>query len=154
MSSSKSGRGRVILLDYGEDVEGKPASERQGKLLKRRQMGQEMRRHDGVAAQKQRVIVHVVLVVVRRGVGAASPHGTARGSLTLNLAPHRSFAVASHPAAVLVSGVAVLQRRLRHDASDLPSERQTRWGPKLHLAAQTVRSFGQRQPRSVTRQGG
>ena len=93
---------RVVLLDYGEDVEGNLAGERQGKLIKRPQVGQEMRRHERVAEQKQRVIVRVVLVIVRRGVGAAGPHGTARGSLTLNPAPHRSFGVAPHAAAVLV----------------------------------------------------
>ena len=69
---------REVLLDYGEDVEGKPAGEREGELIKRRQVGQEMRRHDGVAEQKQRVIVRVVLVIIRGGVGTAGPHGTAR----------------------------------------------------------------------------
>ena len=46
-----------------------------------------MRRHDRVAEHEQRVDVRVVLDIVGRGVGAAGPHGTARGSLTLNLAP-------------------------------------------------------------------
>ena len=72
----------VILLDYGENVEGKPASEREGELVKRRQRGQKHRRHDRVAKQEQRVIVRVVLVIVRRGVGAEAPHGTARESLS------------------------------------------------------------------------
>ena len=92
----------VVLLDYGEDVEGELASERKGELIKRRHAGQEMRRHDGVAEKKQRVVVRLVLVVTRRDVGAASPHGTAHGSLTLNLAPHRAFGVAPHPSAVLI----------------------------------------------------
>ena len=103
---------RIVLLDHGEDVEGKPAGERKGKHIKRRQVGQEMRRHDDVSEQKQRVVVRVVLVVVRRGVGATSPQGTARGSLTLNLAPHPSFGVASHPAAVLVPPSGKLSRPL------------------------------------------
>ena len=91
---------RVVVMDYGEDVWGKPAGEREGELVKR--VEQEMR-HDGVAEQKRRIIVRVVLVIVRGGVGAASPHGTAHGGgLTLNLAPHRPFGVALHPAAVLV----------------------------------------------------
>ena len=51
----------VILLDHGEGVEGKPTSERQGELIKRRQVEQEMRRHDGVTEQ---VVVRVVLIVV------------------------------------------------------------------------------------------
>ena len=57
----------VVLLDYGEDVEGEPASEREGELVKRRQRGQKHWRHGGVTKQ-ERVIVNVVLVIVRRGV--------------------------------------------------------------------------------------
>ena len=64
---------RVALVDNGEDVESKPAGEREGELVKRRQVGQEMRRHDGVAELQQRVSVHDVLVIVRGGVGTASP---------------------------------------------------------------------------------
>ena len=145
----------VVLLDYGEDVEGNLAGERQGKLIKRRQVGQEMRRHDRVAEQKQRVIVRVVLVIVRRRVGAAGPRGTARGSLTLNPAPHRSFGVAAAPGGgACPSCVAVLRQRLRHDASDLPSEQQrSRWEQRLRHAARTVRGFEPGQAHSVTRQG-
>ena len=78
----------AVLLDYGEDVEGEPAGEREGELVKRRQRGQKHWRYDGVTNQ-ERVIVRVVLVIVRRGVGATNPHGTARESLTMNLAPQK-----------------------------------------------------------------
>ena len=52
--------------------------------------------------QEQQGVARAVVVIIRRGVGAASPHCTGRGCLTLNLAPHRTFGGASHPAAVLV----------------------------------------------------
>ena len=48
---------RVLLLDYGEDVEGKPAGEREGELVKRPQAGQQHWRHDGVDEQWQRIAV-------------------------------------------------------------------------------------------------
>ena len=40
------------------------------------------------------------------------------------------------------SCVAVLQRRLRHDASELPSEQRTRWDERLQHAARAVRGRG------------
>ena len=51
------------------------------------------------------------------------------------------------------SCVAVLQRRLRHDASDLPSEQRTRWDQRLQHAARAVRGCEPHQPCSVARQG-
>ena len=62
----------VVLLGFGEDVEGKPAGERRARQAPT--AGQQHRRHDGVAEQLQRIVVRVVLVIVRKGVGAASPH--------------------------------------------------------------------------------
>ena len=44
----------------------------------------------------------------------------------------------------------MIRRRLRHAASDLPSERQTRWDQKLQRAARTARSFKQRRLRDST----
>ena len=122
---------RVVLLDYGEDFEGEPAGERKGELIKRGQAGQEMRRHEGVAKQKQRVVVRVVLVVKEVSVQ--------QGSLTLSV-----WCGAAPVGGVDHSCVALLRRRLGHVASDQPSERQTRWDQKLHRAAQTVRRTGQR----------
>ena len=46
-----------------------------------------------------------------------------------------------------------LQRRLRRDACDLPSEQRTRWDQKLQRVARTVRGCEPHQPHSVTRQG-
>ena len=51
------------------------------------------------------------------------------------------------------SCVVVLQRRLRHGASDLPSEQRTRWDQMLQHAARTVRGCEPHQPYSVTRPG-
>ena len=42
---------RIVLLDYGEDVEEKPGGEREGELVMRRQEGLQHRRHDSVAEQ-------------------------------------------------------------------------------------------------------
>ena len=51
------------------------------------------------------------------------------------------------------SCVAVLQRRLRHDASDLPSEQRSRWEQKLRLVTHAEWGCEPRQPCSVTQQG-
>ena len=88
------------------------------------------------------------------GVGAASPHCTGRGCLTPIL---RATSVVWWRAApgggACPSCVVVLQRRLRHDGSDWPSERRTRWDQQLQHAARTVRGCEPPQPYSVTRQG-
>ena len=41
----------VVLLDYGEDVQGELAVARKGELVERRQTGQQHWRHDAVAKQ-------------------------------------------------------------------------------------------------------
>ena len=44
----------VVLLDYGEDAEGEPASESEGELVKRRQNGQKHWRPEGVSVCARR----------------------------------------------------------------------------------------------------
>ena len=73
---------RVVLLDYGKDVEGKPAGERKGKLIKRRQVGQEMRRtalatssdtgFSCVMAPRRKLISHPRRVHASRASSASS----------------------------------------------------------------------------------
>ena len=66
---------RVILLDYGEDVEGEAAREREEQLVSCRQAGQQQWSNKRVTEQEQRGIIGVVLVTVRRGVITAGKHG-------------------------------------------------------------------------------
>ena len=94
---------RVVLLDYGENVQGEPAREREEQLVERRQAGQQHWRHDCVAEQQQRIVVGVVLVVIRRGVITAGEHGEPSAVLKLNFAPHRTPGVTSRSPAVLVT---------------------------------------------------
>ena len=49
----------MIMLDSGENVEDKLASERVGELVKRRQRGQKHWRHGRVTKQEQRASVRV-----------------------------------------------------------------------------------------------
>ena len=57
---------RVVLLVFGRNVQGEPASKREGELAKRRQAGQQHWRHDGVAEQQQRIVVGIVLIIIGR----------------------------------------------------------------------------------------
>ena len=92
---------RVVLLDYGENVQREKASEREGQLVERRQAGQQQWRHKGVTKRKQRIVVGVVLVVIGRGV-TAGEDGEPSEVLLLNFAPHRTLGVASVTPVVLV----------------------------------------------------
>ena len=126
------GQGVVILPGYGENVKGEPAG------AARDRDHQPPTGGTGNAAPRRRgqrssvsFSALFVLVLVRGGVGAASQHETAHCSLTLNLAPHRSFGVVPHPAAVLVTPTArwcVLQGQAvnqRERKVQNPSTRET-----------------------------
>ena len=101
---------RVVLLDYGEDVKGEPAGERKGELIKRRQAGQEMRRHDDVSvsvfcsSSSEEVSVQQAQKL--------DPKSRATSSVWCAVAPNGG----AYP-----SCVALLRRRLRRDASGWPS---------------------------------
>ena len=84
---------RVVMLDYGENVQGDPPSERERQLVDCRQARQQHWRHKGVTEQKQRSVVGDVLVIIGRGVITAGEHGEPKEVLTLNFAPHRTFGV-------------------------------------------------------------
>ena len=51
---------RVVLLDYGGNIHGEPASEREGQLFGSRQAGQQRWRHNGVTKHKQRISLSVL----------------------------------------------------------------------------------------------
>ena len=96
----------------------------------------------------------VVLVVVRKTCRCSSP--TWNGARKLDPPKSRATSIvwcgAAPSGGACPSCVAVHQWRLGHDDSDLPSEQQTRWDQMLQSEPRTVRSFGPRQPCSVTQQ--
>ena len=140
---------RVVLLGYGEGVEGKPAGERKGELVKRRQApaprwrGQTVTAHRCPCCSRHRQNRCRCSKPTLNGARELDTKSRATSSVWCGVAPDGGASPA---------GVALLRRRLRR-ASDKPSERQTRWDQQLQREARTVRSFGPRQPHSVTRRG-
>ena len=76
------------MLRGGENVQGEPTRHGHRELVHLTEVRKWSRRNEGVGEQEQRRVARVVLIVIGRGVGTASPHGTGRGCLRLNLTPH------------------------------------------------------------------
>ena len=68
----------VVLLNDGEHVQGKPATQGDLELVQVREPGKQQRRDEGVRTQKQESVAGVVIVIVRRGVITAGPRGESR----------------------------------------------------------------------------
>ena len=65
----------VVLLVDCEYVQSKPATQGDLLLVHLREPGQQHMRNEGVSAQEQELVADVVIVIVRRCVITASPHG-------------------------------------------------------------------------------
>ena len=78
----------VVLLDDGEHVQSEPAAQDDLQLGQVFESSKQLWRDEGVRAQKQEGIAGIVIVVVRRGVIAATPRGGAANFLRLYLTPH------------------------------------------------------------------
>ena len=145
---------RVVLLDYGEDVEGNLAGEAPGQAHQAPTSG------TGDAAPRPRgrteATRHCPCCARHRQKTCRCSRPASDGARKLDPQSRATPIVwcgAAPGGGACPSCVAVLRPRLRHDASDLPSEQRSRWEQRLRHAARTVRGFEPGQAHSVTRQG-